>query len=210
MTTISCPRCQKETEVLMEVPSELQLKLMDISLSESLHSQVCGDCLRTLKGAIGNPSQFKQKQNVDEAHKQALWSSRADLIKRARASSDENHWAHASKNYEAYIQVLETIFEQKPGQLTPDVFRAMAKIEEMKTLILVYWELILIHDGRNEKLVDTYSEKLAIFGKCSPLKMSLLDKIKDYEPKSVFKKYIRRTDRELRGEKGLFSIFKAS
>jgi hypothetical protein len=194
----------------MEISSEQQFKLLDISLAESLHTQVCSDCLRQLKGIIGNPGQFRQKQNINEAHKQALWASRGDLLKRAQAALDDSHWAQAAKNYEAYIQVLETIFEQKPGQLAPDAFRAMNKIEEMKTLVLVYWELIQIHDGKNERMVDAYSQKLAKFGQCSPLKMSLLEKIREYEPKSVFKKYIRRADRELRGEKGLFSIFKAS
>ena len=208
LMSMSCPRCQKNTEVLVEIPSELQLKLLDISLNDSLHSQVCGDCLRLLKRALTNPSELKQ--NNGEAIKQNLWSSRGDLLKRARTALDENHWANASKNFEAYIHVLETVFEQKPGRLTPEVFREMNKIEEMKTLVLVYWELILINDGKNEKLTDVYCEQLGKFGKCSPLKMTLLDKIKDYESKAVFKKQLRRLDRELRGEKGFLSIFKAS
>jgi len=206
----SCPRCQKSVDSLQVVEPQLQLRLLDISLAESEHAQLCSDCLQLLKRVVANPNELKHKLNSENSHKQNLWSNRSDVLKLARQALSENHWAQASQNFVSYIEALETVFDQKSGTLTPDVFRAMNKIEEMKTLVLVYWELVQIHDGKNEKLTDLYSGQLAKFGKCSPLKTVLLDKLKDYESRAVFKKYIKRTDRELRGEKGLFSFFKAS
>lgn len=207
---IDCPRCQKQSETLFEVPSELQLILLDISLNDSLFTQVCGDCLRTLKLGAKNPAQLRNSKGSEENQKMALWTSRGDFIKQARKALDENHWLQAAKLYQSYISALEKVFDQRPDSLTPDVFRVMNKIEEMKTLVLVYWELVLIFDGKNERMVDEYARKIVLFGLCSPLKFTLLDKIKAYEPQSSFKKYFKRMDRELRGEKGLFGWLKSS
>jgi hypothetical protein len=194
----------------MDVPSELQLKLLDISLAESMYSQTCADCLRLLRRGATNPNEFKHSKQVEDQQKQSMWSSRGDLIKRAQQALKESHWSNATKNFEGYIHVLEVVFDQKPGKLTPDHFRELNKIEEMKSLILVLWELIQIHDGKNERLMDEYCNQLGKFGQCSPLKLTMLDKIKEYDTKATFKKYLRRTEKQLRGESGgLFGIFKS-
>ncbi len=207
---MSCPRCKKNVDSLANIPADLHLRLLDISLNEAAHPSVCEECLTELQRAVSNPEILKMKANSEAARKQALWSSRSDALKNAREALSQNQLSNASSGFVNYIEILQTVFEHSSGPLTPDVFRAMNKIEEMKTLTLVYWELVQIHDGKNERLMDQYSGQLALFGKCSPIKMALLQKLQAYAPKANFKKYIRRTERELRGEKGFFSIFKAS
>jgi hypothetical protein len=208
--TNSCPRCKKYVESLSTVPADLHLRLLDVSLSEAEYPSVCDDCLSELKRVASNPDVLKIKAYGEANRKQALWLSRNDALKKAREALSQNQLLNASTSFLNYIEILRSVFEHGPGPLTPDVFRAMNKIEEMKTLILVYWELVQIQDGKNERLMDQYSRQLALFGKCSPIKMALLQELQAYAPKAQFKKYIRRTERELRGEKGIFSIFKAS
>lgn len=193
----------------MDVPSDLQLKLLDISLSESAYTRTCTKCLGTLKRGAVNPKELQHSKKAEDAQKQAMWSSRGDLLKQAYQALKENHFANASKNFEAYIRILEVVFDQKPGNLNPDHFREMNKIDEMKTLVLVYWELTQIFDGKNERLTDEYCNQLGKFGRCSPLKVSLLENIRGYEPKMTYKKYFRRTEKQLRGEStGLLSFFR--
>jgi hypothetical protein len=69
------------------------------------------------------------------------------------------------------LRVLEIVYETKPGELSPDLFKNQARAQEMTVITGVYWDLMRIYDTHpsyKERQIKA-AEKLAEFVRFTPI-----------------------------------------
>jgi hypothetical protein len=117
-------------------------------------------------------------------------------------------YLQAGAEFEEYIRILEVCFDVPKGGLNPEIFREQAKIDELKTLSLVLWELVKVYDGKDEALCAKAGDDLAKFIQFTTLKATLLERVGQYQTRAISKKLIKKLEAKLRGETGIFSWLK--
>ncbi|GIL17291.1 MAG: hypothetical protein BroJett040_10420 [Oligoflexia bacterium] len=197
MGELQCPNCGKKVEELQAIDSALAAKIAESGIAQSVPPQVCMSCFTQLAGSIGRGSILLAKEKAKEQKKLMLWKSRVNLIKKARQCMTEKAFSDAAVQYEKYIKVLEMVFEAKPGELSPEMFKDSARTQELTVVASVYWDLLRIYDtsekyGERQALA---AKKLTQFLRFTPIYPDILRKAESFSKSArnpaVFKQFLK-------------------
>ncbi len=114
---------------------------------------------------------MRAEAQAKEQNRMLLWRNRVGLVKQAKNHLAQKNLSEAAVAYEKYLRVLVIIYELPGGGLTPDLFKADAKSQELTVIASVYWDLLRIYD-QNSKYFDRQNkagEKLALFVRYTPI-----------------------------------------
>lgn len=166
----NCPRCGSTADQLQHIDLGLMGKLREAGHG-SLPDEVCSNCFNELAGSVARGSVLLAREKAKEQKKLMLWKSRVGLVKKARALMAEKAFSDAAVAYEKYFRVLESVFEVKPGELTPEMFKESARTQELTIVASAYWDLVRIYDT-SDKYGDRMglaTKKLAHFLRFTPI-----------------------------------------
>lgn len=146
---VQCPRCQLKVNEIVDVDAGLLAQLADVG-EIMPPSQVCLPCMQELrrlasKGKGGGV--LLAQERAKDQHRNQIWKSRVQLIKKARVLMTGKNYSEAAVAYEKYIKVLELVFNVKKGEsLTPEMFKENARTSELTVVASIYWDLLRIYD----------------------------------------------------------------
>lgn len=185
-----CPRCHKETESLVNIDSGFRNKVSLAGNSQTIPDRICGSCYQELGATITQTGIFSAKERLKEGAKMALWRSRISLLRKARNLMKKKGYGEAAVTYEKYIKILETIFETKLEELSPEKFKEKAATKELTVACSVFWDLIRIYDTN-----DKYKQKMVVvalkLGQFAPYTPMLVEMMKQAE---AYKRRARNAD----------------
>lgn len=172
-----------EVNELIAVESGLASQLQ--SAGENVPAQVCIGCQSDLrKSAGGGGGVLLAQERAKEKHRQHLWKSRVNLIKRARQMMQTKNYSESAVNYEKYLKVLELVFQVKKGEsLTPEMFKESARTSELTVVASIYWDLLRIYDT-SEKYGDRQmiaAKQLAAFIRFTPIYPDIIKRAELFE-----------------------------
>ena len=92
-------------------------------------------------------------------------------------------FSDAAVTYEKYIKILEVVFDSKPGELTPEMFKEAARTQELTVVALVYWDLLRIYDTSEKygERMNRASQKLALFLRFTPIYPDIIRKAEVFQ-----------------------------
>jgi hypothetical protein len=168
---VKCPRCGLDVPELAQVDLEILVKMREAG--ETVPEQVCRPCGAELRKTVRSGGGFLLAQErALEHHRQTLWKSRVNLIKKARNLMNLKAYAEAAVTYEKYLKILEIVFQCKKGEiLTPEHFKDNARTSELTVVASVYWDLLRLYDtsehyaGRQMEV----AKQLALFVRYTPI-----------------------------------------
>lgn len=197
MSELQCPHCGNKVEELQTIDAALSAKIVEAGHAGSVPAQVCMNCFTQLAGSIGRGSVLLAKEKAKEQKKLMLWKSRVNLIKKARQCMIEKAFSDAAVQYEKYIKVVEMVFDAKPGELSPEMFKDSARTQELTVVASVYWDLLRIYDtsdkyGERQALA---AKKLTQFLRFTPIYPDILRKAESFSRSArnpaVFKQFLK-------------------
>lgn len=136
-----------------------------------------------------------------EQNKMIMWRSRVNLVKQGRQQMSRKAYSEAAVAFEKYIRVLEIVYDKKPGELTPELFKDSARTKEITVVASVLWDLVRIYDtspryGDRQKKA---ASKLASFLQLSPLHGEIVRKARQFEGSAknpgVIRDFIKSADK---------------
>lgn len=199
MAEVQCPRCGNTVADLQAIDAGLMAKLKESGSVEAFPPQVCGNCFNQLAGSVARGSVLMMREKAKEQKKLMLWKSRVNLIKKARNSMTEKAYSEAAVAYEKYIRVLEVVFDVKPGELTPELFKESARTQELTVVASVYWDLLRIYDtsaNYGDRQANA-ANKLAQFLRFTPIYPDILRKaevfVRTAKNPNVIKTFLKST-----------------
>ena len=168
---IVCPYCQDNVPTLVPIEAGMKLRLQNEAQIALPPDEVCGGCFKILSKMISKGAVLRQEQQVKEKNRLTLWRNRVQLVKQAKAQLVQKNFPDAAVAYEKYLRVLEVVYETKPGELTPELFKNEARGQEITVIASVYWDLMRIYDT-NSRYADRQmkaASKLAEFVRFTPI-----------------------------------------
>lgn len=168
---ITCPYCGDNVPILVRIEAGMKLRLQETAAISPIPEAVCEGCLKMLTKMISKGAVLRAEQQAKEQNRLMLWRNRVHLVKQAKGLLAQKNYSEAAVAFEKYLRVLEIIYEQKPGGLSPDLFKNEARSQEMTVITSVYWDLMRIYDtspryGDRQKKA---AEKLAEFVRFTPI-----------------------------------------
>jgi hypothetical protein len=168
---VKCPRCGLDVPELAQVDLEILVKMRESG--EQVPDQVCRSCGAELRKAARSSGGFLLAQErALEHHRQTLWKSRVNLIKKARNLMNLKAYAEAAVTYEKYLKILEIVFQCKKGDvLTPEMFKDNARTSELTVVASVYWDLLRLYDTSDhfaQRQMEV-AKQLAVFVRYTPI-----------------------------------------
>ena len=194
---IVCPYCGDNVPGLIPIESGMKLRLQQEAQITSVPDQVCEGCHKQLSKSISKGAVLRAEQQAKEQNRLMLWRNRVQLVKQAKQHLAQKNFSDAAVAYEKYLRVLEIVYEQKAGELTPDLFKNQARSQELTVIASVYWDLMRIYDS-HASYKDRQSkaaEKLAQFVRFTPVFPHIMRKAEGYTRQAknpdAFNKFLR-------------------
>jgi hypothetical protein len=168
---ITCPYCGDTVSQLVAIESGMKLRLNREAQLESVPDEVCDGCLKILNKMISKGAALRFEVQAKEQNRLMLWRNRVQLVKQAKVHLSKKNFSDAAVAYEKYLRVLEIVYETKPGELSPDLFKNQARAQEMTVITSVYWDLMRIYDTHATYRERQYkaAQKLAEFVRFTPV-----------------------------------------
>ncbi len=168
---ITCPYCGDNVSQLLAIESGMKLRLSKEAQLESVPDEVCDGCLKILNKMISKGAALRSEAQAKEQNRLMLWRNRVQLVKQAKLHLSKKNFPDAAVSYEKYLRVLEIVYETKPGELSPDLFKNQARAQEMTVITSVYWDLMRIYDTHPTYRERQYkaAQKLAEFVRFTPV-----------------------------------------
>jgi len=169
--TIICPYCADNVPNLVTIEAGMRLRLQEDASVGSVPEQVCDGCFKMLTKTISKGAALRHEQKTKEQNRLLLWRNRVQLVKQAKIYLSQKNFADAAVSYEKYLRVLEIVYETKPGELSPELFKNQARAQEMTVITSVYWDLMRIYDTHptyRDRQIKA-AEKLASFVRFTPI-----------------------------------------
>jgi hypothetical protein len=178
MSEVVCPRCGAKTAGLVAIEPAILKKIKEGGNTEALPPQVCNACYTRVAGGVARGSVLLMREKSKEQKKLMLWKSRVNLIRKARQYMNERMFSDAAVTYEKYIRVMETVYDCKPGELTPEMFKDSARTQELTVVVSVFWDLVRIYDTNDKYLerMNKACEKLSSFLRFTPIYPDIIKK----------------------------------
>lgn len=194
---ITCPYCGDNVSTLVPVEAGMRLRLQKEAQIMSVPERVCEGCIKQLAKSISKGAILRAEQRAKEQNRLMLWRSRVQLVKQAKQHLSQKNFSDAAVSYEKYLRVLEIIYEKKPGELSPDLFKGEARSQELTVIASVYWDLMRIYDT-HERYKDRQfkaADKLAEFARFTPAFPHIMRRAESYvrqaKNPAAFKNFIR-------------------
>lgn len=179
---VTCPHCQNQVSNLRPLGEGLIRKLAEEG-QMGLPSQVCDPCYQGLAGSVAQGAVLLAEHKAKEQRKLMMWKSRVSLIKKARSLMREKAYADSAIAYEKYLKVLETVYDVKSNELTPEHLKNTARTQELTVVASVYWDLLRIYDTSEKYAtrMDIAAKKLAEFLPLTPLYPDIVKKAESFQ-----------------------------
>lgn len=175
----------------------MRLRLQNEAQVQAVPEQVCEGCFAQLSRLVSKGAVLRAEAQAKEQNRLMLWRNRVQLVKQAKQHLAQKNFSDAAVSYEKYLRVLEIVYECKPGELKPDLFKSQARAQEMTVITSVYWDLMRIYDTHS-RYADRQSkaaEKLAAFVRFSPIFPQIMRKAdtqtRTAKNPAIFKKFIK-------------------
>jgi hypothetical protein len=168
---ISCPYCHDSVPSLVKIEAGMKLRLQQHAKINPAPDQVCDGCFKMMARMVSKGAALRQEQQSKEQNRLMLWKNRVGLVKQAKTFINQKNFSEAAISFEKYLRVLELVYDVKPGQLKPDLFKGEVKSQEMTVITSVYWDLMRVYDT-NPRYTDRQNkaaEKLAEFARFTPI-----------------------------------------
>lgn len=168
---ITCPYCTDTVPYLTSIDSGLRLRLQQDAKMATAPEAVCDGCHKMLAKMVSKGAVLRAEQKAKEENRLTLWRNRVSLIRQAKKLLAQKNLPEAAVAYEKYLRILEIVYEQKPGTLSPELFKSQARAQEMTVVASVYWDLMRIYDAHS-RYADRQlkaAEKLAQFARYTPI-----------------------------------------
>lgn len=191
---VKCPRCQLEVTELQAVGQDLIEALQ--AGGENVPPEICRSCASDLRKMASRASGgvLLAQERAKEQHRNQIWKSRVQLIKKARNLMNSKNYSEAAVAYEKYLKILEIVFGCKKGELlTPEMFKDNARTSELTVVASIYWDLLRIYDTS-----DKYGERqlmaakqLAVFVRYTPIFPDILKKAEAFVKQARHPQHIK-------------------
>ena len=174
---VTCPHCGAQVSHLRHL-SEGLLKKLEEDGHSNIPPQVCQDCYQKLAGSVAQGAVLMAELKAREQRKLMLWKSRVNLVKKGRILMREKAYADAAIAYEKYLKVLETVYDCKPNEISPEHLKNTARTQELTVIASVYWDLMRIYDSSEKygNRMEIAARKLAEFLPLTPIYPDIVKK----------------------------------
>lgn len=181
-----CPKCGNSVSDLLRIDAGMRLRIQETLGEEQVSDEVCPNCYKSISATISRGAKLRAEQTARDQNKLILWRSRVNLVKQGRNLVTQKAYSEAAVAFEKYLRILEVIYDKKPGELAPELFKDSARTKEITVVASVLWDLIRIYDtspryGDRQKKA---AAKLIEFLKFSPLQSEIIRKAKQFEAQS--------------------------
>lgn len=182
MSDVTCPNCGSKVTSLRPLGEGLIRKLAEEGQT-GVPPQTCDACYQQLAGSVAKGAVLMAEHKAREQRKMMMWKSRVSLIKKARSLMREKAFAESAIAYEKYIKVLETVYDCKANELTPEHLKNTARTQELTVVASVYWDLLRIYDTseRYGPRMEIAAKKLAEFLPLTPLYPDIVKKAEIFQ-----------------------------
>lgn len=194
---ITCPYCGDSVPSLVRIEAGMKLRLQESANVNPAPDSVCDGCFKMLSKMISKGAALRAEAQAKEQNRLMLWRNRVSLVKQAKQHLASKNYSDAAISYEKYVRVLEIVYDVKPGELTPELFKNEARSQEMTVITSVYWDLMRIYDTHN-RYADRQSkaaEKLAQFVRFTPIFPQIMRKAESQtrtaKNPEAFKKFMK-------------------
>jgi hypothetical protein len=179
---VTCPSCGAQVSDLRSLSEGLIRKLEEEGHT-SVPPQVCENCYQKYAGSVARGAVLLAELKAREQKKLMMWKSRVNLIKKGRALMKERAYADAAIAYEKYLKVLETVYDCKPNEITPEHLKNTARTQELMVIASVYWDLMRIYDSseRYGSRMEMAAKKLSEFLPLTPLYPDIVKKAEAFQ-----------------------------
>jgi hypothetical protein len=177
MSEIMCPRCSNIVSEVLPLETGL-IEYLKAAGEAEIHPAVCGNCQNEIRSSMGRGGVLLAREKAKEDNRRRMWKSRVGLIKKARQAMLNKSFSEAAVAYEKYVRILEVVFDVKPGELRPELFKDSARTSELTVVAGVYWDLLRIYDtsdkyGPRQQLA---AKQLANFLRFTPIYPDIVKK----------------------------------
>jgi hypothetical protein len=168
---IVCPYCGDTADALMPIEPGMRLRLNKDAQLSSVPDSVCDGCFKMLNKMSSKGATLRSEQQAREQNRLTLWRNRVQLVKQGKAHLAKKNFSEAAVAYEKYIRVLELVYDAKPGELSPELFKDKTRSHELTVIATVYWDLLRIYDTQSAYKDRQYkaAQKLAEFVRYTPI-----------------------------------------
>lgn len=193
---VSCPSCGAQVANL-RILSDGLLRKLEEDGQTGISPQVCQDCYQKYAGSVAQGAVLMAEHKAREQKKLMMWKSRVGLIKKGRALMREKAFADSAIAYEKYLKVLETVYECRPHEITPEHLKNTARTQELTVIASVYWDLMRIYDSSEKygSRMEIAAKKLAEFLPLTPLYPDIVKKAESFQKmakkQSVVKNFLK-------------------
>jgi hypothetical protein len=149
----------------------MKLRLQQNAKISPAPESVCDGCYKMMAKMVSTGAALRAEQSSKVQNRLMLWKNRVGLVKQAKSFITQKNFAEAAVSFEKYLRVLELVYDVKPGELKPDLFKADVKSQEMTVITSVYWDLMRVYDTNpryNDRQLKA-AEKLALFARFTPI-----------------------------------------
>ena len=175
----------------------MKLRLQENAKVAQVPDQVCEGCFGMLAKMVSKGAVLRAEAQQKEQNRLMLWRNRVQLVKQAKNHLQQKNYSDSAVSFEKYLRVLEIVYECKPGELSPELFKNKARQQEMTVITSVYWDLMRIYDTHPsymERQRKT-AEKLADFARFTPIFPHIMRKaesqMKTAKNPDAFKKLLK-------------------
>lgn len=168
---IQCPYCGDTVQSLISIEPGMRLGLEENAKLTSIPDAVCPGCHSILSKMISMGAVLRSQAQVKEQNRLNLWRNRVSLVRKAKDHLAKREFAESAIFFEKYLRALELVYDKKPGDLSPDLFSAESRRQEMTVVASVYWDLVRIYDQspRYKDRQTAAALKLAEFARFTPI-----------------------------------------
>jgi len=179
---LTCPSCGNPTSHF-RILSEGLLRKLENEGHTDIPPQVCQECYQKYAGSVAQGAVLMAEYKAREQKKLMMWKSRVSLIKKARALMKERAYADSAIAYEKYLKILESVYECKPNEITPEHLKNTAQTQELTVIASVYWDLMRIYDSSEKygSRMEIAAKKLAEFLPLTPLYPDIVKKAEAFQ-----------------------------
>lgn len=201
---INCPSCGSPTSNL-RILSEGLLRKLNEEGHTGVPNQVCQECYQKYAGSIAQGAVLMAEYKALEQRKLMMWKSRVSLIKKGRALMKERAYADSAIAYEKYLKILETVYNCKPHEITPEHLKNTAQTQELTVIASVYWDLMRIYDSSEKygSRMEIAAKKLAEFLPLTPLYPDIVKKAEAFQKNAkkpaVVKSFLKAVTEKKKG-----------
>lgn len=168
---VVCSYCGDNVPSLVNIATGMKMTLQKNAQLTAVPDSVCAGCYSILTKMISKGAALRAEQQAKEQNRLMLWRNRVNLVKKAKDLLAQKNFAESAVYYEKYLRVLELVYDKKSGELTPELFSANSRQQEMTVVTSVYWDLMRIYDQSptfKDRQMNA-AKKLADFARYTPI-----------------------------------------